>query len=1072
LGANNQRLEGGEKEALLSLCFRGIDSCSQKESELRIPTWVYEADIREDFILSYPWCRRRNMDILARKHGLSCKRGGKEYWIPGIKSEVSTSHIHVTATERPKRALDLFSGTGSASKVLQAHGYEVISVDLDARFHPTICADIDRWDYKIFPAHSFDVIMASPPCTEFSVAKTRGERDIEGALALVSRTIEIVQYFDPPVWWLETPRYGYLGRGDFLKQYAQWDCDYCQFTTCGFKKPTRFFGSDHLRALPPILCDGVSCQNLGGGKKHLKALGGNTGAARRTLTYPIPWRVVECASGLLSSSLLGRRVRFADEKGGAPLDKTTLLAVVEGEEMPDAPPDELPGYGQEKACVAREPETHALAEEGRKLLLEKYSGSVLSGKYIPDPPKRGPFGEAEIWVKPDATPVAIRPYRVGGEKLEAYTKLLKECVDTRKIVPSMGSWNLPTFVVPKPNGKFRLVQDFRPLNVVTVKDGHPLPRILDILQRQGLCKMWSKLDLVDGFHQMPLRKDHRHYTCTSTPWGVMEWTVLSMGLKNAGSQFQRMMEGVLQGLSNVDVYLDDILIGSVGNTLEELISNHRQDVERVLDRLTQNQMVCSPAKSKFFQREVEILGHVLRDGIRKPAPGKLLPIEKWELPRTITALRSFLGVANYLSEYVPQFAKTAAPLMEKLKVSKEEGKRGSLKEVSWSESDIEAFHELKRKLVEGLSLYQPKLDQPFVLKTDASERAIGAELSQYFDGVLRPVAFFSRKLAQSQLNWAIKEKEMYAVVSALHKWSGLINFQPVLIQTDHKALENWVTEHVETPSGPSGRRGRWHQILSQFDLEIQYIPASQNLVADCMSRWAYPATSSRQDVSWHGSLEAKKEVAEMIAREKNEGRTVCIARFSARTLSFALERPQDEAPGMYIRPVGARKFKFWQDMTEEERRESKEFFRRYYNRPFARDPPGEEIPETQGVEGPLETPAGDQAIAPPNPLPRRPEVGSESTQFVLDENWAQAYQDSETFCGWWDKCHSRTSAWPMGVQLFRQKLSVESFVFQKRKWRPLYLLSTWRQDTPESRGFARQPKASFYFQRQGIFLTL
>ena len=352
-------------------------------------------------------------------------------------------------------------------------------------------------------------------------------------------------------------------------------------------------------------------------------------------------------------------------------------------------------------------------------------------------------------VKPDATPVAIRPYRVGAEKLEAYTKLLRECVDTKKIVPSMRSWNLPTFVVPKPNGKFRLVQDFRPLNIATVKDGHPLPRILDILQRQGRCKMWSKLDLVDGFHQMPLRKDHRHYTCTSTPWGVMEWTVLSMGFKNAGSQFQRMMEGVLQGLPNVDVYLDDILIGSVGKSLEELISNHRQDVERFLDRLAQNKMVCSPAKSKFFQKEVEILGHVLRDGFRKPAPGKLLPIEKWELPRTITALRSFLGMANYLSEYVPKFAQVAAPLMERLKVSKEDGKKGSLKEVVWSESDVEAFHELKTKLVEGLSLYQPKLDEPFVLKTDASERAIGAELSQRFDGVLRPVAFFSRKLAKS-----------------------------------------------------------------------------------------------------------------------------------------------------------------------------------------------------------------------------------------------------------------------------------------------------------------------------------
>ena len=224
LGANSQRLEGGEREALLSLCLRGMDTLSQKETELRIPTWVYEAEIKDDFILSYPWCRRRNMDILARNHGLSCKRGGKEFWISGLKSEVSESYVRVTVTERPKRALDLFSGTGSASKVLQAHGFEVTSVDLDQRYHPSICADVQTWDFTVFPPSHFDVVTASPPCTEFSVAKSKGESDIEGAMELIHRTMEIVKYFNPSIWWLETPRYGYLGRSEFLEDYSHWDC--------------------------------------------------------------------------------------------------------------------------------------------------------------------------------------------------------------------------------------------------------------------------------------------------------------------------------------------------------------------------------------------------------------------------------------------------------------------------------------------------------------------------------------------------------------------------------------------------------------------------------------------------------------------------------------------------------------------------------------------------------------------------------------------------------------------------------------------------------------------------------
>jgi hypothetical protein len=340
----------------------------------------------------------------------------------------------------------------------------------------------------------------------------------------------------------------------------------------------------------------------------------------------------------------------------------------------------------------------------------------------------------------------------------------------------------------------------------------------------------------------------------------MQWKVLVMGLKNAGSQFQRMMEWVLRDLPNVDPYLDDILVGSVGDSLEELIENHKQDLEKVMKTLEEHQLVASPTKSTFFQREVEFCGHILRDGVRQPAPGKLLPIQKWELPRTVTALRGFLGLTNYFSEYVPNYAETAAPLMSKLKLNRLDGKKGSQKPVEWGETDIEAFEKLKSKLAQELGLHQPDLDRPFILRADASDHAIGAELCQEIGGQVRTVALFSRKLGSSQLNWASKEKEMYAVVAALHKWSGVINFQPVLIQTDHKALEHWVTEHVNTPSGPRGRRARWHEILSEFDIEVQYLPGPQNVIADAMSRWAYPATSSRQDVSWHGSLEGKNEV--------------------------------------------------------------------------------------------------------------------------------------------------------------------------------------------------------------------
>ena len=236
-------------------------------------------------------------------------------------------------------------------------------------------------------------------------------------------------------------------------------------------------------------------------------------------------------------------------------------------------------------------------------------------------------------------------------------------------------WNTPCFPVPKKNGKFRLVQDLRPQNEATIKDGHPLPRIGAIVQKQGKFKIWTTLDLVDGFHQMPLREDHRPITCLSTPLGTKQWKVLVMGLKNSGTQFQRMMEWILKDHPEADPYIDDVIIGSDGDTLEEALYKSYNSVRGVLQTFAKHRLIIHPEKSDFFQTEIQFCGHILREGKRSPAPGKLLPLQQWDLPKTITELRAFLGLANYFSEYVDHYAELAAPLMEKLKVDRIAGKK-------------------------------------------------------------------------------------------------------------------------------------------------------------------------------------------------------------------------------------------------------------------------------------------------------------------------------------------------------------------------------------------------------------
>ena len=112
------------------------------------------------------------------------------------------------------------------------------------------------------------------------------------------------------------------------------------------------------------------------------------------------------------------------------------------------------------------------------------------------------------------------------------------------------------------------------------------------------------------------------------------------------------------------------------------------------------------------------------------------------------------------------------------------------------------------------------------------------------------------------------------MVSSLQKWAGLIGLQPVLILTDHKSLEDWVREKIHTPSAPSGRRARWHERLSKFDLTVQYLPGKDNVFADALSRYAYPACKAFQDTSVHGSEQARQEMEAIIQEELKEGRSV------------------------------------------------------------------------------------------------------------------------------------------------------------------------------------------------------
>ena len=249
------------------------------------------------------------------------------------------------------------------------------------------------------------------------------------------------------------------------------------------------------------------------------------------------------------------------------------------------------------------------------------------------------------------------------------------------------------------------------------------------------------------------------------------------------------------------------------------------------------------------------------------------------LPQTISELRSFMGCVNFFSGYVRMYADLSGALHKMLQVGRFDGCKGSKKKFTWTTEAEEAFHKLKERLLGQLGLFLVDRDKGFVLCTDASDYAVKAVLEQVrCDGTHVPVASWSRVLAEGQCRtWTARERETFAIVCALRKWSGHIGLQPVVVCTDHQSLHIWQKEHVYTPSGPAAGLAQWHETFPKFDLSVVYVPRKDNTVADCLSCWAYPAGKAWMDISSHGDAEETEEAKRIIELEKamGEGDTKC-----------------------------------------------------------------------------------------------------------------------------------------------------------------------------------------------------
>ena len=256
--------------------------------------------------------------------------------------------------------------------------------------------------------------------------------------------------------------------------------------------------------------------------------------------------------------------------------------------------------------------------------------------------------------------------------------------------------------------------------------------------------------------------------------------------------------------------------------------------------------------------------------------------------KTVTQVKGFLGLTQHYAIYMKHYAEWAAPLTDALK-----NRTKFQTKVEWNERMREGLRKIKEGMAENVMLAIANPYKPYILRVDASGYAVGAVLSQLDgEGKERPCAFFSRKLSgkpgMGQRGWSVREQETYAIVLALLKFRSWIASSQIEIicWSDHKSLEAWFKEDLGTVSGPLGRRGRWHEFLSSFNITVCYVKGEENTVADVLSRWTYEACQDN-DTNMHGG---EADLQHFLAKEK-EDREYC--RSVEQICAEAMVRPRD-----------------------------------------------------------------------------------------------------------------------------------------------------------------------------------
>ncbi|GFO19508.1 Zinc finger protein [Plakobranchus ocellatus] len=393
---------------------------------------------------------------------------------------------------------------------------------------------------------------------------------------------------------------------------------------------------------------------------------------------------------------------------------------------------------------------------------------------------------------------------------------LREIEDLGVIRKSSSPYVSPVVVVKKKDGTNRVCIDYRPLNKLTIFDPQPMTPPADIFQGMEKDQCFSKINLSKGYWQIPVPKEDIPKTTFVTMDCHYEFLRMPFGMMNSRATLTRAVKKLLCGMDNVVDYVDyvdDLLIHT------ETWEAHMKTLSELFKRLQEANFTVRPVKCLLGSRTVDFLGHSLGRGAIGLQDENVEKVRNATRPKTKREVRAFLGLVGYYKEFVPNFTAVSAPLSDLVR-------KGQPNVVIWGDSQKRAYNSLKVALTS-----KPDVNKKFVLRTDASDRGLGAALMQENGSTLFPVAYASKKLTHRERKYSVTEREALAIVWGVKKFSLYLYGTVFTLQTDHGALQFLNAAKFDSP-----RIMRWALALQLYNCDVHYIKGSENVGADYLSR--------------------------------------------------------------------------------------------------------------------------------------------------------------------------------------------------------------------------------------------